>query len=158
MAEHNALTDPQLHEPKGCAAASANEVYVSNGAGSGVWTATSSLQSSTSGQSYVLNVEIDDVAGTNTHYIPVPMAGTITSVHTALENTIDVDTDIGIVSTVGSVGSITITASGSAAGDVDSLTSFVNDSVAVGNVIIVASAGSSTVSSRLWVSVTIERT
>ena len=97
------------------------------------------------------------MAGTNTHYIPVPMSGTITSIYTALENTIDVDTDIGIVSTVGAVGSITVTASGSAAGDVDSLTSFINDSVAFGNVIIISSAGSSTVSSRLWVSITIER-
>ena len=157
MPEHVSITDPEIHEPKGIATASLGEIYVANGTGSGTWDATTSLQSSTSGQSYVLNVEIDDVAGTNTHYIPVPMSGTITSIYTALENTIDVDTDIGIVSTVGAVGSITVAASGSAAGDVDSLTSFVNDSVAFGNVIIIASAGSSTVSSRLWVSITIER-
>lgn len=34
---HSALTDPYLHEPKGASSASLNEVYVSDGAGSGSW-------------------------------------------------------------------------------------------------------------------------
>jgi len=33
--QHSALTDPNLHEPKGAAAASANEVYIADGVGSG---------------------------------------------------------------------------------------------------------------------------
>lgn len=37
MAEHSTLTDPELHEPKGAAAASANNSYVADGAGSGSW-------------------------------------------------------------------------------------------------------------------------
>lgn len=36
--EHSTLTGSDLHEPKGVAAASANRVYVANGAGSGTWT------------------------------------------------------------------------------------------------------------------------
>lgn len=36
--QHSSLTDPNLHEPKGVAAASANRVYMSNGSGSGAWT------------------------------------------------------------------------------------------------------------------------
>jgi hypothetical protein len=35
--QHASLTDPELHEPKGAAAASDGEVYVSDGAGSGDW-------------------------------------------------------------------------------------------------------------------------
>lgn len=35
--EHNALTDPELHEPKGAAAATAGQVYVADGAGSGAF-------------------------------------------------------------------------------------------------------------------------
>lgn len=35
--QHSAITDPQIHEPKGVAAASANTVYQANGAGSGAW-------------------------------------------------------------------------------------------------------------------------
>jgi hypothetical protein len=36
--EHSAITDPNIHEPKGIAAATADQIYVSDGAGSGDWT------------------------------------------------------------------------------------------------------------------------
>lgn len=36
--QHSSLTDPNLHEPKGIAAASANQLYLSDGSGSGTWT------------------------------------------------------------------------------------------------------------------------
>ena len=36
--EHNTITDPEIHEPKGASTANAGEIYVANGAGSGVWT------------------------------------------------------------------------------------------------------------------------
>lgn len=35
--EHNAIPDNERHEPKGISTASANQVYVSDGSGSGVW-------------------------------------------------------------------------------------------------------------------------
>lgn len=35
--EHNVITDPEIHEPKGASTASSGQVYVSNGAGSGSW-------------------------------------------------------------------------------------------------------------------------
>jgi hypothetical protein len=35
--QHSAITDPNIHEPKGVAAATVNKVYVSNGTGSGTW-------------------------------------------------------------------------------------------------------------------------
>lgn len=40
---HKNLTGADLHEPKGAAAAASGQVYVSDGAGSGVWTTTSSI-------------------------------------------------------------------------------------------------------------------
>lgn len=36
--QHNALTDPNLHEPKGASTAASGAVYVANGSGSGSWT------------------------------------------------------------------------------------------------------------------------
>jgi len=36
--QHSSLTDPNLHEPKGISSASANQLYLSNGSGSGTWT------------------------------------------------------------------------------------------------------------------------
>ena len=35
--QHSAITDPNIHEPKGVAAATINKVYVSSGTGSGTW-------------------------------------------------------------------------------------------------------------------------
>ena len=35
--QHKLITDPDIHEPKGIAAATINKVYVSSGAGSGTW-------------------------------------------------------------------------------------------------------------------------
>jgi hypothetical protein len=35
--QHNAITDPDIHEPKGIAAATADKVYVADGASSGDW-------------------------------------------------------------------------------------------------------------------------
>ena len=35
--QHSTITDPQIHEPKGVAAADAKTVYVADGAGSGSW-------------------------------------------------------------------------------------------------------------------------
>jgi hypothetical protein len=36
--QHSTLTDPNLHEPKGASSASANQLYLSDGSGSGTWT------------------------------------------------------------------------------------------------------------------------
>lgn len=38
MSEHNTLTDPYLHEPKGVASAASGTAYIADGAGSGSWT------------------------------------------------------------------------------------------------------------------------
>lgn len=39
--QHSALTDPNIHEPKGVSSASSGQVYVANGSGSGSWMYTS---------------------------------------------------------------------------------------------------------------------
>ena len=35
---HSTLTGADLHEPKGVAAANADQIYIANGSGSGAWT------------------------------------------------------------------------------------------------------------------------
>lgn len=47
MSIHKDLTGADLHEPKGADTATSGKVYVSDGAGSGVWTAASSVISNT---------------------------------------------------------------------------------------------------------------
>jgi hypothetical protein len=50
--QHSAIADPDIHEPKGVAAAAAGKVYVANGTGSGVWglPLPTGVDSATSGQ------------------------------------------------------------------------------------------------------------
>lgn len=40
---HNTLTDPYLHEPKGISTALAGQIYVANGSGSGTWVENSRI-------------------------------------------------------------------------------------------------------------------
>ena len=40
---HNTLTDPYLHEPKGASTALAGQIYVADGAGSGAWVENSRI-------------------------------------------------------------------------------------------------------------------
>ena len=62
--EHKTLTDPDLHEPKGVASASANYVYAANGTGSGNWKLVDAnmLDTSFSGAG-VLSVTLDTSSG-----------------------------------------------------------------------------------------------
>ncbi|MCA6480571.1 MAG: hypothetical protein IM557_08220 [Chitinophagaceae bacterium] len=41
--QHSAITDPNIHEPKGISTASNRQVYKANGSGSGAWTKLSEL-------------------------------------------------------------------------------------------------------------------
>ncbi len=80
---HNSLTDPFLHEPKGVSTATANQSYVSDGAGSGAWTnlarairsAGSADQTLTSG---VLTILDFDTADFNTGGYTLDGTGRIT--------------------------------------------------------------------------------
>lgn len=51
---HSTLTGSDLHEPKGVAAATAGKVYVSDGAGSGAWTAHATFAGVFGGQLFQL--------------------------------------------------------------------------------------------------------
>jgi len=82
--QHNALTDPNLHEPKGVAAATAGKCYVSNGAGSGTWkyipTGWGYYKDNSSAQtigSTAVKLSIDGAGSTtSTVYLPYEIRGT----------------------------------------------------------------------------------
>lgn len=83
MALHNSLTDPNLHEPKGASTASAGQIYVANGSGSGVWTTNPSgwgfYQDDTSEQTFNTTAAKLTINGlgsaTNTSYLPLAIRG-----------------------------------------------------------------------------------
>lgn len=55
--EHSTITDPNVHEPKGIVAATANQLYVSDGSGSGAWTDAGDIVVTTSG-SFNSDIEV----------------------------------------------------------------------------------------------------
>ena len=150
---HSTLTDPYLHEPKGVATASSGDVYVANGSGSGSWTAKETL--------IELSLEgyLEDVSAVETVYVPVPFAGTVSKVLTVLEGSIgSADSTVTVKNSAGSsMGTITITSSGSAAGDVDVLLPSSNNTVTSDSFITVESNGASTNTAKLRFVVVLDR-
>ena len=150
---HSSLTDPYIHEPKGAASAAAGRVYVANGLGSGAWTAKETLVGET------LSGYIEDVSSVETVHVPVPYAGTISKVITVLEGAIgSADATVTVKnSSAVSMGTLTITQSGSAAGDVDTLSPSSNNTVTADSFITISSDGASTTQAKLRFTIVLDR-
>ena len=148
MPLHSALTGTELHEPKGVAAAAAGKVYLSDGLGSGSWVVPP----------YTLTTRLDDVSTASTVYIPIPFAGTVTKVVTVLEGSLTTaNATVTVKNAAGSsMGTLTITQSGSAAGDIDSLTPVSNNTVTNDSRISVETDGASDTTRKLFVTVYIQ--
>jgi hypothetical protein len=151
---HSSLTDPYLHEPKGAAAAASGEVYVANGSGSGAWTAKETL--------IELSLEgyLENVSAVEKVYVPIPFAGTVVKILTVLEAVISSsNSTVTVKNAAGSsMGTLTITASGSAAGDVDTLVPVSNNTVTADSFITIESDGASTNTAKLRFVVVLDRT
>lgn len=157
MAEHSVLAEAELHENKGVSTAAANTVATANGSGATVWQkiTSSSVDTSsifTTNKAY-LTAEIPDVSTSDTVYVYVPFAGTLTLVGTVLENAITVaDSTVTIRNNGGSsAGTITIAYTGSAAGDVDSLSPASNNTFTAGQRLSIETDGASTTAAKLFV-------
>ena len=144
--EHVTITDPNLHEPKGVAAASADEVYVADGAGSGAWgTIPGAI---VSGKQVVTSARLTDVStASNEVFILAGATGTVTAIYTILSGAI-ATADVVLTSYLGifpiTTGTVTITQSGSAAGDVDTTAPTAQNSVTIGDAIRIETDGAST--------------
>ena len=139
---HSGLTAANLHEPKGAASAAANTVYKATGGGSGAWSAING----------VLTVEMNDVSAAETVYLVIPRACTVTKVSSVILNAITVaDATVTISNHAGSsMGTITVAFSGSAAGDIDTLTPSSNNTFTAGQRIKLTSDGGSTTTCRTF--------
>ena len=152
--QHSALTGSDLHEPKGVAGQAAGKVYVSNGSNSGAWTAKETLAGE------VISGYIDDVSTAEVVHVPMPFAGTISKVVTVLEGAItNANATVTVKnSSAASMGTITITQAGSAAGDVDTLSPSSNNTVTANSFITVETDGGSTTHRKLRFVVVVDRT
>lgn len=109
---------------------------------------------------YFLTAEIDDVSTAGQIYIPVPDDGKIIKIMSALGGAIgtaDVDLTAKIGGTAVTGGVITITQSGSAAGDVDSCAPTAANQVVEGQAIEIETDGASTNAVAVGITVVIRR-
>lgn len=176
MAEHVDLTDPELHEPKGVAAASADTVYVADGAGSGTWESIgvdaldytallAELQSDVDDGSLELNgvffihITLDDVSANAGVLVPVPVAATFISATSVLGGTITgADANISFKNSAGSsMGTAMVVAfSGSNKGDVDTFTAASNNTISADGYMEVVSDGASSTTMPLYLTLKFE--
>ena len=125
---HKDLTTTALHEPKGAHSASASNVYVANGSGSGTWQKISTSEIGTSFKNtnkIILNLCIDDISTATSYFIVSPIAGDIEKMFSVIDQAIastNTTLTAEIAGTAVTNGAITIAHSGSAAGTVDSAT------------------------------------
>lgn len=154
MAEHSTLTGASLHEPKGVATATINKHYCSNGSGSGTWQKLTSSEVDTSSIFNVnkgkLVVQMDDISTASFVLVPFPEAVTFTLATIILSAGItSTDSILTFTNSTGpsTVGTKTITQSGSVEGSRFTFTPSVNNSFTTGSYMKIATDGaSSTVS------------
>lgn len=149
MPLHSNLTDPEIHEPKGVAAAAANRVYVSDGSGSGSWTA----------QRFILHVFLSDISTAGTVYVPMPYSGNIVKITSVINNTIGVADEVITFKDAAdaSMGSITITQVGSAPGVIDTLSPISNNSFTADTALKIEVAGDSSTTASASLAIVVER-
>lgn len=150
---HRNLTASDIHEPKGTDTATAGQTYIADGVGGGTWTSE--------GNRRALTLDIEDLDDNVTYYVVCPWAGTIESISSVIHAAIATAdaTLTGKIATVSiTTGVITITQSGSAAGDVDSVTPTAANTVAVNETLEIVVTGSNTGATRCTVTWEIELT
>lgn len=162
MALHKDLTGADLHEPKGVAAAAANNVYVADGAGSGTWKkltlSTLDLTSVQSPNTYRLTGVIPDVSTASAILIPIPVNSTFVSARMVLGGTITVaDSVVSFTRNDGSSfgSTVTIAQSGSVEGTGFTFTATLNQTITGPGYIKIATDGASTTTQPLYVTVTL---
>jgi hypothetical protein len=134
--QHKDIPNAQLHEPKGVNSASVDTGYVADGSGSGTWKAVP--------YKYALTVRLADLSTASSAYVVVPQAGKVEKIYTVIENAIttaDGGLTFRINNTLITSSAITVTQSGSAAGDVDSSTPSALNTVVAGDVLKVTTDG-----------------
>lgn len=156
MAEHSTLTGANLHENKGVASATDNTV-ASATSGATVWRKVNANMLDTTSifgtNKEYLQVELTDVSTTSVAYVVVPFTGTLTQVYSVLHSSITVaDSIVSVLNNAGaSAGTFTVSYSGSAAGDIDSLTPVANNTFTAGQRLAISTDGGSTTAARLTV-------
>jgi len=152
---HSGLTGADLHEPKDIASATASQVYIADGSGSGDMTTLYGINTER------LTASIPDCSTADYIFIPVPVGSTFTSAQVVLENAISA-ADASLTFTrngTSSFGSaLTVPYTGSAVGTTLTFTPSTNTAISTNGYIKIATDGASTTACRLFITVTLTRT
>lgn len=133
MALHSTLTGADLHESKGVDSAPANTVYLANGAGSGTWTQVpaSAIDTTTikNLNKDFITVTIRDIATPSVLVVPIAVNCTLTNAMSCITGAISGGDALLTLTRAGSstIGTITIAASGSGEGILDTITTPTNN-------------------------------
>lgn len=165
MVLHSSLTSTELHEPKGADAAAANTVYVFDGAGSGAAAKIDADNIDTSSifntNKYKIVLVIEDLSTTASEaFVVFPEACTVTEITTVLSGAVS-GTDAILTFTkqsVSSLGTVTIAQSGSAEGDVDSLTPASNNTFTADQYLKVAVTQATTGAEKAFITIDVTLT
>lgn len=151
MVEHVSITDPNIHEPKGAAAASAGQVYKADGQGSGEFTSNINK--------FLVSAVIEDISTASSVFVSVPFSCTLNNIKSVLSGAI-ATSDAAITFTKNgsdSMGSgITVTQSGSAEGDVDTFDPTSNNTLVANDYVKITTDGASTNTVPLYLTLTFE--
>mgnify|MGYP000998515911 CR=1 FL=1 len=129
MVQHSALVGDEVHEPKGIETASFGQVYVSTGDGTGAWYLFTDIILNANLD--VTNVTFTDISTAEDIYIPMPFACDIDLITVCLQGAITTaNATVQAYDNLGnSMGSVSIPFSGSAAGQLFTITPTSNNSI-----------------------------
>lgn len=142
------------------AAATANQLYLADGAASGTWTTVQGGLNQ-----YVFTIHIQDAssatAAVNSAYLAMPFACTVTNVYSVAYAAIaTTDNVLTVANNAGSaLGTITVAFTGSAIGDVDTITTITtNNTFTAGQKLAVTSNSGSTTVCPMMITIIATRT
>jgi hypothetical protein len=145
MALHKDLTGAELHEPKGADTATAGDVYVANGTGSGTW--TNRYSDIIALNQYWLTDEMADISTVSSNaYFYIPVQSEIVSLSAILTGAIAGANSILSIYINGVLFADTLTVpfAGSTAGTLATVNTSTTNTIPPGSVVEVRSDGGST--------------
>ena len=148
--QHSAIATADSHEPKGVSSATTATVATANG-GAVSWDFPTES----------IGLDIVNLVTDASYFITVPWGCTITTFSTVIDNaftTADCSVLLNINAIAVTDGAITITQSGSAAGDIDSVSPSALNIVPAGGVIEVVVSGTNATATRCHVLLVLTRT
>jgi len=163
MAEHNTLTGSSVHEDKligDSATSDAGKVTTPSASVAGTGVLRNLVETEITNKQEFMLVYLPGVDTETEYYLPVGFNGTLTSVRTAIDAAFtgaDQTLQVKINGTSVTNGLITITQSGSAAGDLDTASPTANHTVSTGQYIQVTSGAESSSTLNVFMLLTFTR-